>query len=37
MRPGFLLLLLLPALAWGENTPSKAQLEQLKELSLIHI
>ena len=31
MRPGFLLLLLLPALAWGENTPSKAQLEQLKE------
>ncbi|MBL4570054.1 MAG: peptidoglycan DD-metalloendopeptidase family protein [Alcanivorax sp.] len=31
MRPGFLLLLLLPALAWGENTPSKAQLEQLKD------
>jgi len=31
MRPGFLLLLLLPALAWGEGTPSKAQLEQLKE------
>jgi len=29
MRPGFLLLLLLPALAWGEGTPSKAQLEQL--------
>lgn len=31
MRPGILLLLLLPALAWGENTPSKAQLEQLKD------
>ena len=31
MRPGLLLLLLLPALAWGENTPSKAQLAQLKD------
>ena len=31
MRPGFLLLLLLSALAWGGDTPSKAQLEQLKE------
>jgi len=31
MRPGLLLLLLLPTLAWGENTPSKAQLAQLKD------
>lgn len=31
MRPVFLLLILIPALAWGESTPSKAQLEQLKE------
>ena len=31
MRPGLLLLLLLPALAWGESAPSKAQLKQLKE------
>ncbi|MEH6785293.1 MAG: peptidoglycan DD-metalloendopeptidase family protein [Alcanivorax jadensis] len=31
MRPGLLLLLLLPALAWGDNTPSKAQLAQLKD------
>ena len=30
MRPGLLLLLLLPTLAWGESTPSKAELEQLK-------
>ncbi len=30
MRPGFLLLLLLPTLAWGNNAPSKAKLEQLK-------
>ena len=31
MRPGLLLFLLLPALAWGESAPSKAQLKQLKE------